>query len=170
MCIETELRKISVNDAEELFLLIDKNRDYLSRWLAWVTATRSIGDSINFLNNLVDSDKQGNTCSFVIALDGAIIGSIGLRSIDIEQSEALVGYWLDERLLGRRIMTRSCSEVVDLAHRKLNISKVILRCAPHNLASQKVAVNCDFKYSCIIKDAEQINNHYNDLLVYVHER
>src|SRR5215467_2117525 len=46
-----ELRLLELRHAEEMFALIDQNREYLRRWLTWVDDTRAVSDSRNFIRN-----------------------------------------------------------------------------------------------------------------------
>jgi hypothetical protein len=42
--LKTELKTFSLDEANKLYQLIEKNRDYMGEWLIWVDKTKSIED------------------------------------------------------------------------------------------------------------------------------
>jgi len=49
------LRQLHLDEAEQLFKLIDKDRDYLKKWLPWVDSTESPKDSEKFISDKICS-------------------------------------------------------------------------------------------------------------------
>ena len=57
--IETEmlsliLRLLREEDAEELFLRNDQNRDHLRQWMPWLDETKSASDTLNFIRRSLE--------------------------------------------------------------------------------------------------------------------
>jgi ribosomal-protein-serine acetyltransferase len=42
ICEEIELRILELQHADEMFNLVDKNREYLSKWLPWVNNSTKV--------------------------------------------------------------------------------------------------------------------------------
>lgn len=51
---ELELKGFKLEEANELFALINENRTYLREWLPWVDGTKSVQDSKAFIDHTVD--------------------------------------------------------------------------------------------------------------------
>jgi hypothetical protein len=57
--IETEisslkLRLLKEEDAEEVFLRNDQNRDHLRQWMPWLDETKSASDTLNFIRRSLE--------------------------------------------------------------------------------------------------------------------
>ena len=48
---EIVLRRPSLSDAEEVFALLDSNREDLGRWLPWVYAMRTVEDERRWIED-----------------------------------------------------------------------------------------------------------------------
>lgn len=57
---ELKLDKVKIDDAEELFKLVDQNRSHLSKWLPWVDKTKTLEDEIKFVSFMLQNwiDKK----------------------------------------------------------------------------------------------------------------
>ena len=102
----THLRSVSLEDAPDLFALIDASRPCLRQWLNWVDRTESVGDIRTFIQSGLDqaANDRGPVCC--ITHDAAIVGICGFKPIDKTTRSAELGYWLAESVAGRGIMTR----------------------------------------------------------------
>lgn len=47
------LRQLNLQDANQLFALIDSNRSYLREWLPWLDTNVSSDDSIAFIEHIL---------------------------------------------------------------------------------------------------------------------
>ncbi len=61
-----ELRQISQDDAEELTVLIDRNRPYLKEWLPWLDNSTSIRDTARFIGRSFEQAEDENGLTFGI--------------------------------------------------------------------------------------------------------
>ena len=52
------LRQIGPDDAEELTELIDRNRSYLREWLPWLDNSKTVEDTLRFIEAEVQSDNS----------------------------------------------------------------------------------------------------------------
>ncbi|MCC2308849.1 GNAT family N-acetyltransferase [Cellulomonas chengniuliangii] len=111
-------RLLSVEDAEEITVLLRENREFLAPW----DPTR--GDDYFLVDTQreiaaqgIEAHSRGAMLPLVILEEGgAIAGRINLNGITrgAFQSAAL-GYWVSERANGRGLATRAVAEVVQRA-------------------------------------------------------
>ena len=69
--IETEmpsliLRLLREEDAEELFLRNDQNRDHLRQWMPWLDETKSASDTLNFIRRSLESATAGTQYHYTL--------------------------------------------------------------------------------------------------------
>ena len=95
------------SDAEELFSIINDNRDYLREWLPWLDDVLSIDDEISMIRNFWNNGDD--SVIYVIRLNGAIVGVVSLNWLDWNNRSFGLGYWVSEDWSGRGIATKSCS-------------------------------------------------------------
>jgi len=77
-----------------------------------------------------------------------------------------LGYWLDPEHRGRGIVTRSTARLTDYAFTDQDCNRVVLHCAVGNVKSRAVAERLGFVQEGILREAEWLNDHYVDLVVY----
>ncbi|MFH4355836.1 MAG: GNAT family N-acetyltransferase [Neisseriaceae bacterium] len=159
-----ELVKFCTEDSQEFFVLTDKNRAYLKRWLPWLDTIKEKNDTEKFIRKAIQSDLEKKSLNFFIKDSGAIIGTIGLR--DITDQEALVGYWIDRDHQGQNIITTSLKALIGIVKQQKLTNSILLRCSPENKGSLAIARKCQFNYEKTLKNAENLYGTYNDLEVY----
>ena len=86
------LRLLREEDAEELFLRNDQNRDHLRQWMPWLDETKSASDTLNFIRRSLESATAGTQYHYTLLLDGGLVGVVAFNSI--EKLNATMGYWL----------------------------------------------------------------------------
>jgi len=71
------IRQLNTADSDELFWLIDSNRDYLGNWLPWIAHTISKSDTEAFIHKSLDlyQERKGYFCG--IFIQNRIVGVIG---------------------------------------------------------------------------------------------
>jgi ribosomal-protein-serine acetyltransferase len=76
------LRLLREEDAEELYLRVDQNREHL-RWRAsWVDGTTAKSDTLKFVRFCLDSAGSGTGFLYALLLDGEIVGLVTFNSIE----------------------------------------------------------------------------------------
>jgi [ribosomal protein S5]-alanine N-acetyltransferase len=84
--------------------------------------------------------------SFAIAVDGAIVGGIGLLiGTDVERVSAELGYWLGEPYWGRGIVTECVRAVTALGLGQLGLTRIYAVPFSENAASCKVLEKGGFR-------------------------
>jgi hypothetical protein len=108
--IETEipslkLRLVREEDAEELYLRVDQNREHLRWRVSWVDETTTKSDTLKFVRFCLESAVSGTGFHYVLPLDGEIVGLVAFNSIEKINRCATIGYWLAKSQTGRGLMT-----------------------------------------------------------------
>lgn len=158
------LRRISHQDAEDIFDLIDNNREHLGFWLPFVETTHTAENTHAFI------DQLQKPCSremvFSICQEGAITGLIGFKDIDRANRRLEIGYWISKDNEGKGIVTDSCRSLIDKAFRKLNMNRIQIKCGVGNNRSSNVPKRLGFQFEGIEREGEKHKNRYIDLEVY----
>ena len=160
------LRQIAESDAEVLMALIDLNRSSLREWLPWVDFTTDIRHVVRFIGRSIAQAADDNGLTFGIVCDGVLAGVLGQHHVDALNRKTELGYWLDPEHRGRGIVTRSTARLTDYAFTDQDCNRVVLHCAVGNVKSRAVAERLGFVQEGILREAEWLNEHYVDLVVY----
>jgi ribosomal-protein-serine acetyltransferase len=139
------LRALSVDQADEVFAIVDSNRDYLGRWLPWVQHTHTSQDSRQFIESTLQKREDGSEYGFGIIVDERAVGHISLMHITDDQ-EPEIGYWIAEEYSGRGLVTKAAQAVTDLGFKTLGLEKIIIRAEPENIGSNVVAEKLGYEF------------------------
>jgi len=156
---EITLKIPTLKDAAPLFQLVDANRHYLRKHLAWVDDTKSVSDTEAFIQTRREHATKGINLCLCIWYRKLIAGAVALTYIDQENRMAEIGYWLDEQLQGKGIITRSCQALIDHSFKTLGIHRLEIRCSINNPRSQHIAEKLGFIKEGILRDARQLRQH-----------
>ncbi len=162
----TTLSMVEMRDADEIFALVDASRMYLREWLPWVDAATSVEDSKTFVRASHKQYADGNGFQCCIRYRGKIAGVIGFSRVDWLNKSVEIGYWLDEELQGRGIMTGCCRVLVELAFTEYALHRVEIRVATENQKSRAIPERLGFTCEGTLHEAEWLNDHFVDSAVY----
>jgi len=159
------LRLIEERDADEIHALVDRDRNYLARWLPFAAgATRATG--LEFIRSSRKQHAENNGFQTVITVDGAIVGMIGMHAISWPNLSTSIGYWLGESMQGRGIMTSAVSAYLDHSFRELGLHRLELRAAVDNARSRAIPERLGFTNEGVARGAERVGVRTLDLVVY----
>lgn len=161
-----EIRILTDNDAEELFKLIDKNRQYLRRWLPWLDTNKTVDDSREFISQIAVSQEKQIAFHTSIRNEGVIAGMIGIQNIDWLNRKAAIGYWIGEEFQGKGLVTAACSSIIEFAFLELELNRLEMYCATGNHKSRKVPERLGFRLEGVLKQSEWLYDHYVDHVLY----
>ena len=147
------IRIIQYTDAEQLWELVDSNRDYLKKWLPWLDANISIDDTRAFIAESLKGYSEQLSMVHVI-IDELVCGVCGFNSINRNIKAGYIGYWIAENRQGRGIITESCRELEEIGFNKLKLNKIEIHVAQENTPSRKVAERLGYVETGIVLDAE----------------
>ncbi len=166
--VDTEINLIFLQEslAEDLFGLIDSDREYLNKWLPWPSHTKTIEDSKSFIKNSIIKFAEGKSMICAIEYVGKIVGVVGYNSIVKEVKKVEIGYWISSQYQGKGIITRSCSRLIRYAFDELEFEKVQISVATENVASRKVCERLGLKLEGVIKNSENLHGNIVDHAIY----
>lgn len=161
-----ELRPMSLDHAETLYALIDRNRERLREWLPWVRSSYCMDDLIAFIKDRERDNAERNSLTTVIFADDQMCGAIGLHTIDKEHRNTSIGYWIDAGYEGRGIVTAACRTIVTEGFRNYGLHRIVIQCATANAKSSALARRLGFVEEGILRDDEWIHDHWKDTRVF----
>lgn len=164
--VDAELRMLQDRHAEELFALVDRNREYLREWLPFLDATTSVEDERDFIKSALERFASDGSFAAGIWFKGKIAGGIGLHAIDWANKKTSIGYWISEDCQGHGLVTRSCVALIDYAINELGLNRVEMHVAPENIKSRAIPERLGFTQEGILRRVAWHYDHYLDLVVY----
>ncbi len=164
---QLRLRQIGLSDAEEMFNTIERDREYLRKWLPFVDWTRTVSDSEYFINSLHSGGPHPPEVVFTIRFERIFAGLIGFKNTDMVNRKSELGYWLSESFQKKGIMTSSVKALVDYAFDQVGINRIQIRCATGNIPSKRIPQRLGFKLEGVERDGEILSDgSFADLEVY----
>jgi PhzF family phenazine biosynthesis protein len=156
------LRQPELEDAEELYATVDKNRAYLRQWLPWLEYNTEAAHSAEFIATSRQQAAQGVTLNLLICQEGEIAGIVGFNLINQVNKSGQIGYWLAEGHQGRGIMHRSVRAIMQYGFQELGLNSLMIAAAMENAKSRAVARQLGFHELGIDPQAEWLYDHYVD--------
>ena len=165
-------------DAEDLFALVDSNREHLGRWLEWVDGIRTVEDERQWVQACMADEAQGQgsppqityrdtlASPPLIIYQDTLAGAVGIIRVDRLNNTCEIGYWLAQDLQGRGIVTRSCSALLDYAFGSMGMNRVEIRVVPENKGSLAIPERLGFVFESVLREAELLHGQYHDLRLY----
>ncbi|OGH06526.1 MAG: hypothetical protein A2171_02205 [Candidatus Levybacteria bacterium RBG_13_35_9] len=157
------LRNFSVSDSTGLFNLIDKNRDYLEKWLPWLHSVKEAEDSEKKIKEWAKKQKKGEGVNLGIWYKGQLAGVVSFNFINKENKKAEIGYWLDKNHQGKGIVTKSCELLIDYGFNELNLHRVEISCAQGNNKSCAIAERLGFAKEGCFRQSGFLNGKFVDM-------
>lgn len=163
---EITLKILQEKDADSLFKLIEKNRDYLRKFLGWLDHNTSITDSLKFIQLKRAKFDRMESATFGIHVSGSLVGLIGLNEIDQLNKCASIGYWLAQKSTGKGIMTNSARALIQFTFETLQLHRLEILCATHNKNSEKIPIGLGFSKEGVLKKKLAHYEEYFDVFLY----
>lgn len=163
---EIELQLFQVHHSEELFHLVDTNRDHLRQWLPWVDNIISPFQYHSIIPMWLTqfADKTGLNTG--IRYRGQLVGSMGFNGLDWINLQTSIGYMLSKEAEGFGIITKSLKALINYAFLDLGLNRLEIRCGEQNLRSRAVPERLGFKKDGIIREGERLHHSFQNLIVY----
>ena len=161
---DLELNEPNEEDAEELFSLVEENREYLREWLPWLDDVSSVEDEKSLIR--MEAQKKGSSKIYLIRISGRIVGVLGLNWVDWDNRSFGLGYWLSEDSTGQGIITKSCSRLIDHCFTNLRLHRSVIEAAVENHSSISVAERLGMRLEGTSRDREWLYDHYVDSVMY----
>ncbi|MBA2369342.1 MAG: GNAT family N-acetyltransferase [Candidatus Protochlamydia sp.] len=156
----------TVEEAEELFLLVDRNRTHLRNFLGWLDNSLEVADTRKFIQENLPLWLQLHSLHLSIRHGKDLVGAVGFHQIDFQNQSAFMGYWLDEEYQGKGIMTKSVKTLMNYGFEVLKLHRIQILCAKHNKRSEKIALHLGFEKEGVLKDAIHHYGSFFDAYIY----
>ncbi len=163
---EISLQLLEASDADELFEMIDSNREHLREWLPWVDGMKSPLDYDLILPMWLQQFAENNGFNAAIRYNAKLVGMIGLHGIDRKLKQTSIGYYLTEEAQGKGIMTRCVKALIDYAFNRWDLNRIEIRCGKENKKSRAIPERLGFVQEGIIRDGEWLYDHFHDIVIY----
>jgi len=157
---------LALSHAEELFSLVDLNRDYLHQWMGWLDKTTAVADVETFIKECDEQNEKGCGLQFVITEEDDICGILNFHRIDKMHNTGEIGYWLSQSHAGRGIMNLAVKELVRIGFRELNLNIIEMHCAEANVKSRAVPERLGFTYEATLRQREWLYSKYVNHAIY----
>lgn len=161
-----ELRQVQVHEKTALYKLVDENRTQLRAWLPWVdymTKDIQYGPIIEAWQETNDA-LEGLTLG--VYYEGALAGMCGYNRIIGLSHRAEIGYWLAEDYVGKGIMTKAVTGLIDYGFDNLNLHRIDIIAGTENKKSRSIPERLDFTQEAVMKDYEFLYDKYHDCALY----
>jgi len=148
------LKELEIKDAEHIFKAIDSQREYLGKWLPFVEFTKSVKDSLDYVDSVVTMPEECKEWQFAVFCGDDFAGLAGFKGTDRLNRKSEIGYWLCEKFQNRGIMTDSVNTLIKFGFSELGLNRIQIKCAPENVKSNKIPQRLGFTLEGIERASE----------------
>ncbi|AYC28877.1 GNAT family N-acetyltransferase [Paenisporosarcina cavernae] len=163
---EIQLELLQTHHKEELYALIDTNREHLRKWLLWVDKRKSAQDFDAIIPMWIQNYAENNGFDVGIRYRGKLVGMVGLHYIDWKNRATSIGYFLAEDAQGRGIITRTIDELITYIFNILELNRIEIQVAANNEKSIAIPKRLHFTYEGNKRQGQWLYDHYEDLLTF----
>ncbi|KGA98397.1 alanine acetyltransferase [Alkalihalobacillus alcalophilus ATCC 27647 = CGMCC 1.3604] len=157
---------IQQHQKEELFELVDSNRQHLRPWLLWVDKRKTPDDFEPIIKMWIHNYAENNGFDAGIRYDGKLIGMVCLHFIDWKNSSTSIGYFLAENMQGKGIITKTVCVLLKYLFEEINLNRVEIQCAVNNEKSRTIPEKLGFQKEGIKRQGQWLYDHFEDLVTY----
>ena len=166
--LETErliLRKMTLGDAKAVFAYASDPE--VTRYVIW-ERHRTLGDSVRFLNSLVEGYENTEEVSWGIVYKGdrRFVGGCSIVGWNPDHARAEIGYVLSKEYWGRGLMPEAVRAMIRFGFERMGLNRVEARCISDNAASARVMEKAGMTYEGTLREREFIKGIYRDIKVY----
>ncbi len=160
------LTRVRSEDAEEIFTLVERCRDYLREWVPWVDSSKSVADIHTFVDRAEKQYADDNGFQCCIRMQGSIVGVIGFVYVNRVDKRTELGYWVGAEYQGRGIATKATRALTDYAFSEWNLNRVELCIGAGNARSRAVVERLRFRQEGICRERHWVNDRFHDEAIY----
>jgi ribosomal-protein-alanine N-acetyltransferase len=169
------LRELSLNDTQAIAELMNYN---ISKNLYEVPEPYLVQDALNFIKKSHSDFESLRALNFAIEYKSmseltnnypVLVGSIGLKNIDLINKKADLGYWIGEEYWGRGIATECVRLIINYAFSSsdLGLREVMAYVFPENKASIRVLEKNGMKNKAEVNEYHEISKRHRKSLQYI---
>ncbi|MBO9666638.1 MAG: GNAT family N-acetyltransferase [Bdellovibrio sp.] len=160
------LERHSLAMADQMFALIDKNREHLKD-MPWASVTKTVDNSRMWIEStLAEWDNLALFDYGIYLLDSdRYMGSLGVHSIRWDNKNCELGYWIGEEFQGQGYISEAV-KIIEAQCFKSGFHRVEIRCAPFNERSAQVAIKSGYKFEGELREDLLVNGQYRNTKVF----
>jgi ribosomal-protein-serine acetyltransferase len=151
---------------ERLFVLTNKNRAHLKKWLAWLDLVKTFDDTKTFIDTAIYQHNHGLGTTFAIMYRGELVGVAGFNHFDYQHKWGAIGYWLCDSCTGKGVITKVVQKLLEYGFVENKLNKIEIRCAEGNHKSRAIPERLGFTYEATLRQCEWLYDRYVDHAVY----
>ncbi|NBU32491.1 MAG: N-acetyltransferase [Actinobacteria bacterium] len=164
------LRPLRLRDYRAWRLVRSRNQDWLRRWEA-TSPYPELEQAPSFSQSTrsqLRGAKAGQGLPFVLIYQGEFVGQINVSSISQGSLWSChIGYWIDERVANRGLMTTAVALVSHYLFTERSIHRIEIAIRPENAPSNRLVQKLGFQLEGIRKSFIHIDGAWRDHNVYV---
>ncbi|GAA2299764.1 GNAT family protein [Glycomyces scopariae] len=134
-----ELAPLLPEHAEEMTAHMDRGREYIGRYVSIADRCADVDGTRALLEVFAARAEADTGRIWGIRLDGALVGGVLFRTFDTVMETAEAGCWLEPAAVGRGLVTRATTAIIDWAVEERGIYRVDWYASDRNAASVAVA-------------------------------
>jgi len=164
---EVHLELTHFSHAQEMLVLVNKNRELFKMWLLWVDFVQTIEDEEKFIKRALECYAKRELINCMIFYNGKLAGNVEIRmrkGYGIQKGE--LGYWLGAEFHEKGIMHKATAKMVEIGFEKYNLDKIMLKCAVKNERSCNVAQKLGMSHEGRQRDEIVVNGVVMDIDIY----
>ena len=142
-------------DAAALHLAVRASLTTLEHWLPWASDAydpAAASEWIAYCTSMRDADEEHHFGIFD-AIDGSLLGGIGLNHRIRAYRSAHLGYWVGDAARGRGVAVAAARQAAGFGFDRLGLQRISILIQPDNLASLRVAIKLGAVCEGIARDA-----------------
>jgi ribosomal-protein-serine acetyltransferase len=152
--------------ATSIFAAVDSQRNYLSEWLPWVSSTKRLKDTENFIKESMQHNTNGTRLTTFILFQEELAGSISVVNFNKDNKSCEIGYWLSEKLQGKGIMTQTCKAFIDHLFKTKSLNRIEIKVAVGNAKSLSIPLRLGFTKEGVLRQGLLLYGRYLDLSLF----
>ncbi|MFJ8073297.1 GNAT family N-acetyltransferase [Streptomyces sp. NPDC096176] len=134
-----ELRPLEPWQADEFFAHIERGRDFIGRHVGLPDRAKDAASAREFLQSYADKAAADAGRIYGIWMDGTLVGGVLFRTMDPAGGTCEAGCWLEPSAVGRGLVTRAVTVIIDWALGARGLHRVEWRVSSANEPSINVA-------------------------------
>jgi ribosomal-protein-serine acetyltransferase len=157
------LRRLVLNDLEDLWAVVERERERIGAWMPWVALTPTIDDERTWLESVCANERSLEGSG--VFVDGRYVGAVGLMPGPYGIT-AEIGYFIDAEHEGRGLVTRAVQALVDIGFGEMGVNRIVIRSGVDNARSRAIPERLGFVFEGVERGGGQGTDGYHDLNVY----
>ncbi len=160
-----EIRNQRVSDAKR-FVEILLHPDFIY----FPVKPKTVEEERVFLRRNREKRKNGLEFNFAVLYRGGLVGAVGIHIDQQRKHIGEIGYFIDRKLWGKGLAPAAVDLAEQFAFDTLRLHRIELITLKENVASQRVAVKCNYRKEGIQRGKIQQNGQFLDVYLFAKTR